>query len=149
MPLLRCSIARSRSWSRNNLEQLSAEQLEELVRHHNRLYWDQQKPEISDYEYDRLVRRLRDLAPSAPVLEQMGPMLASAEPGATVRHAQRMLSLDKCYSEEDLRHWAESFEGAAVASPKFDGVACSIQYDDRGDLSLAATRLAMASRART
>ena len=123
-----------------NLATLSIAELEAHVTHHNRLYWDSNQPEISDVEYDRLVRRLRALAPDSPVLDAMGPSRPAAETGSAVEHAQRMLSLDKCYTEEELLHWAESFEGEAVGSPKFDGVACSLHYNAHGELTLAATR---------
>jgi DNA ligase (NAD+) len=113
---------------------------EDLIQHHNRLYWDEQKPEISDYEYDRLVNRLRELAPDSPVLEAMGPSKPAASPGAEVKHKHRMLSLDKCYSEEELEHWAEGFEGDVIMSPKFDGIACSLHYNEHGELTMAATR---------
>lgn len=111
--------------------------LEEQVRHHNRLYWDEAKPEISDYEYDQLVLRLRALAPDSPVLAEMGP---SRRFGAEVRHREPMLSLDKCYSEEDLRDWLDGFEGEVIAMPKFDGIACTLHYDATGALVMAATR---------
>ncbi|MEI8257166.1 MAG: NAD-dependent DNA ligase LigA, partial [Deltaproteobacteria bacterium] len=122
------------------LATLSVPELEKLVEHHNRLYWDRNKPEISDEAYDRLVRRLRTLAPDSPVLVAMGPSTTAGDTGASITHAQQMLSLDKCYTEEELAHWAESFEGEVVGSPKFDGVACSLHYSDHGELTLAATR---------
>lgn len=125
---------------RDDLERLSVAELENLIRHHNRLYWDEHRPEISDYEYDRLVERLRKLAPDSPVLEAMGPSKPADSPGAEVRHRHRMLSLDKCYSETELQKWAASFEGDVVASPKFDGIACSLHYNEHGELTLAATR---------
>jgi DNA ligase (NAD+) len=125
----------------DQLQRLSAAELEALIEHHNRLYWDAQQPAISDYEYDALVRRLREIAPTSPVLEAMGPSRTSIPAaGAEVRHKHRMLSLDKCYGEDDLNRWAATFEGDAVMSPKFDGVACSLHYDERGELVLASTR---------
>lgn len=122
------------------LARLSVPELEKLVAHHNALYWDHNAAEISDEAYDRLVRRLRVLAPASPVLDAMGPAQLSSETGASITHAKQMLSLDKCYTDEDLAHWAESFEGEVIGSPKFDGLACSLHYDDRGQLALAATR---------
>jgi len=115
------------------------EKLETEVRRHNRLYWDESAPEISDYEYDALVRKLRQLAPDSAVLEEMGPS-KTGELGTAVRHKQPMLSLDKCYSVEDLDDWAKAFSGKVVAMPKFDGIACSLHYDAIGRLTIAATR---------
>jgi DNA ligase (NAD+) len=51
-----------------------------------------------------------------------------------------MLSLDKCYNEADLQSWATKFTGEILVMPKMDGVACSLRYDRKGQLVLAATR---------
>lgn len=113
-------------------------QLEAEVAEHNRRYWDESAPVISDYDYDRLVERLRAVAPDSPVLQAMGP---SAERiGSPVKHASPMLSLDKAYDEASLHRWAAKFEGELVMTPKVDGVACSIRYDAQGKLVVAATR---------
>jgi DNA ligase (NAD+) len=117
--------------------------LEDEIRRHNRLYWDAHAPEISDYDYDALVQRLKALAPDSPVLAEMGPSAAAGHAerlGAEFRHKERMLSLDKCYAPEDLAAWAATFEGEVVATPKFDGIACSLHYGERGRLLAAATR---------
>jgi DNA ligase (NAD+) len=127
------------------------EALEAEVRRHNALYWDAHAPEISDYDYDALVRRLKALDPASKVLEEMGPARAGGEGdlggrdagdrlGAEFRHKERMLSLDKCYAPEDLAEWATTFEGAVVVTPKYDGIACSLHYDAAGKLAVAATR---------
>ena len=113
-------------------------ELEAQIRHHNRLYWDEAKTEISDYDYDKLVVRLKEIAPDSPVLSAMGPSVAPAV-GTEFRHQQPMLSLDKCYDEKTLAEWGASFEGKAVAMPKYDGVACTLHYKD-GRLRVAATR---------
>lgn len=127
------------------LDALSVAQLEAELRRHNRLYWDEHKPEISDYDYDRIVNRLKHLSPKSSVLDEMGasaPKLeAATEDGAPpVRHKARMLSLDKCYSHDELEKWGATFEGKVMVSPKFDGIACSLHYNERGELELAATR---------
>ncbi|MBU0554161.1 NAD-dependent DNA ligase LigA [Myxococcota bacterium] len=114
-----------------------AQRLEAEIREHNRRYWDTQTPTISDYDYDRLVNALKALNPAAAVLSELGP---TRTPGATVRHEHVMLSLDKAYDEAALLRWAEKFEGYLIMSPKVDGTACSIRYDARGRLSVAATR---------
>ncbi len=113
--------------------------LEAAIRHHNKLYWDKDQPEISDSAYDLLVQELKALAPDSAVLTEMGPA-AVGRLGAPFRHKERMLSLDKCYSPEDLASWATTFEGDVVAMPKFDGIACALHYDRRGKLAVAATR---------
>jgi DNA ligase (NAD+) len=113
-------------------------ELEAAIRHHNALYWDEQKPEISDYEYDKLVLRLKALAPASPVLADLGAK--TPELGASFKHAEPMLSLDKCYEADELVEWAKSFEGKVVAMPKYDGIACSLHYGEDGRLRVAATR---------
>lgn len=121
-----------------NLESLSREELEAQVRRHNRLYWEEQSPEISDYEYDRLVTRLKELAPDSPVLLDLGE---SAERlGEPVQHRTPMLSLEKCYSEPEINDWASKIAGDFVVMPKLDGIACSLRFDAKGRLEIAATR---------
>lgn len=116
-----------------------AEKLAETIAYHNARYWDEAAPEISDYDYDKLVEALRALAPEHPVLSAMGPS-ASTRFGAPVTHHFPMLSLDKAYDEEALLKWAAKFEGELVMTPKIDGVACSIRYGADGRLEVAATR---------
>ena len=126
-------------YSDQRLRQMTVAQLEDELRHHNHLYWDLNQPQITDTDYDRLVRRLQELAPDSPVLQQMGPTEAGRL-GQGVTHAAPMLSLDKCYNDEDLLSWAGKFAGDVVVTPKMDGIAASLRYDAAGRLSLAATR---------
>ena len=121
-------------WGRWGVERLALE-----IAEHNRRYWDTNDPIISDYDYDALVERLRALDPTAPILESMGPS-QDREMGTPVTHESPMLSLDKAYDEATLLHWASKFEGQLVMTPKVDGVACSIRYDEQGRFLLAATR---------
>ncbi len=118
---------------------MDAAELERQVRHHNALYWVENRPEIPDETFDLLVRRLRELAPASPALDELGEERA-ATAGTKVRHAAPMLSLEKAYSEAEIRRFYERFGGVALASPKVDGLAVSIRYGDDGALSLAATR---------
>jgi DNA ligase (NAD+) len=126
------------------------------VREHNERYWVSAQPIISDYDYDRLVERLRALAPHSPVLDELGepaPLAGTGELGAPVRHARPMLSLDKCYDQEGLLKWVERLKDNSQESsqeehkltiitvtPKVDGVACSLRYGADGVLILASTR---------
>ena len=117
----------------------SVQELEEAIRRHNRLYFEKNQPEISDYAFDRLVERLKKLKPDAPVLSEIPADFALKE-FKKVRHTGEMLSLDKCYNEKDLQDWAAKFEGEVIASPKIDGCATELRYNAKGELILAATR---------
>jgi len=134
---------------------LNREQLIALVRRANHEYWDLASPTLPDPLYDRLVERLRAVAPGASVLRELGPGAPSEQPlseaqalekppearlGASVRHNRPMLSLDKCYRLADLQSWANKFEGEVLAMPKLDGIACSLRYGTDGTLRLAVTR---------
>lgn len=116
-----------------------ASELEDAIRKHNALYWDENQPEISDQLFDLMVERLRQLHPEAAVLSELGENVG-LQTGRRIEHEVPMLSLDKCYTEGELLKWFDRFEGDALVSPKIDGVAMSIRYDERGRLVLAATR---------
>ncbi len=134
-----------------------AERLREQIRHHDRRYYVEAAPEISDRDYDRLIDELRELeakhpelvtpdSPTQRVGDEPVPELQS------VRHRVPMLSIDNTYSIDDLAAWGRRVEkllheaeGHAaepirwVLELKIDGVAVSLTYD-RGALALAATR---------
>jgi DNA ligase (NAD+) len=131
------------------LERLAAE-----IARHNRLYHGEDSPEISDADYDALVRRNAELEARFPHLvredspsRQVGAVPEG--PLAKVRHALPMLSLDNAFSDEEVADFvarvrrflklAEDEEVALTAEPKIDGLSCSLRYE-RGALVLAATR---------
>lgn len=122
----------------NKWKNMSGTELEKLVRRHNRLYFVEASPKISDYEFDRLVEQLRKIKPDSPVLAELTTDVSPK--GVKVRHKTPMLSLDKCYDEKSLEEWSAKFKGDVVVSPKIDGCAVSIKYNKNGELSLAATR---------
>jgi len=137
------------------LPSFSAETLAGLIRRTNREYWDAHAPTIPDPLYDRLVEALRRLDSDHPALAELGESVPEGPAieadatreippaqrlGAPVRHTRSMLSLDKCYSGEELEAWAQKFEGGILVMPKMDGVACSLRYTEAGELFLAATR---------
>lgn len=127
----------------DELPHLDADALEERVRYHNGLYWDQNEPEIDDPTYDKLVEALRTKRPNSPVLDELGGETSTPEDGrqfASVQHERKMLSLDKAYDDERVNKWRSTFSGGVVITPKIDGVACSIRYDERGKMTVAATR---------
>lgn len=119
-----------------DLPQLSADELEYWVRHHNEAYFEKSAPEISDEAFDKLVETLRMVKPDAAVLEELGEKPAAK----SLVHKEPMLSLDKCYDDETFQRWREKIVGSIVAMPKIDGVACSLHYDERGHLALGLTR---------
>jgi len=121
-----------------DFKMMSVEELEAEVRRHNRLYFIEHKPIISDYEFDQLVEELRRRKPDSAALTEI---FSDALPtGAKVIHKIPMLSLDKCYDKKTLKDWAAKFKGEIIASPKIDGCAVSIKYGKDGRLIQAATR---------
>lgn len=121
------------------------------IEHHNRLYYVDAAPEISDADYDALYRELQDLEAQHPALvtpesptQRVGG--APLEDFETVNHAVPMLSIDNTYNPGELRAFdARVRRGlggeapAYVAELKIDGVAMSLLYED-GRLVRAATR---------
>jgi DNA ligase (NAD+) len=121
------------------------------VERHNRLYYIEAQPEISDFEFDHLLKQLEALeeahpalrTPDSPTQRVGGAPLQGFE---TVQHLVPMLSIDNTYNEAELRAFDErvrkGLDAAAVAyvvEPKLDGVAISIRYEE-GVLARAATR---------
>ena len=131
------------------------ETLRETIRHHDRKYYVEAQPEISDREYDKLLDELRRLeekhpelvaadSPTQRVGDEPVPELRS------VRHRLPMLSMENTYSAEDLATWGHRVEKLLregggdggiewILELKIDGVAVSLTYE-QGLLALAATR---------
>ncbi len=127
----------------------------EKIRHHDRLYYSEACPEISDIEYDRLVSELKNLEadnpelidPDSPTQRVGGEAVGSL---TSVRHRIPMLSIDNTYSTQDLAAWGKRtvkyLQEAGDSTPvhwilelKIDGVAASLTYNS-GRLNLGATR---------
>src|SRR3989338_4381547 len=122
-------------------ESMTVAALEDEIHRHNRLYFEDNAPVISDEDFDRLVRRLRKIKPDSPILHEIPSDTKTSIKGfKKIRREVPMLSLDKCYSEKELYQWAEKFEGDVMGSPKIDGSAVELRYDEKGHPSLAATR---------
>lgn len=124
-----------------------------LIEKHDRLYHQQDAPEISDGEYDALKKQLAELEGQSPDLfAQNGTGKVGAAPlagFAKVRHAVPMLSLGNAFSDDDVRDFiyrvnrflnrAETASIDILAEPKIDGLSCSLRYEN-GALVRAATR---------
>ncbi len=121
------------------------------IERHNRLYYLDARPEITDRDYDRLLQELESLetqfpefsSPSSPTQRVGGAPLDRFE---SVRHAVPMMSLANTYSKEELAEFdlrvrklipEDSF--SYVLEPKIDGVAISLRYEN-GELVQALTR---------
>ncbi len=129
--------------------------LAKQIAYHNKRYHAEDAPEISDADYDALVRRNAELEAAFPHLirpdspsRQVGHEVA-ASPLAKVTHEVRMMSLDNAFADEDVadfvgrvRRYLNLPEDAAVAmiaEDKIDGLSCSLRYE-HGHLVRAATR---------
>ena len=120
------------------LHKMTVAELERDIRRHNRLYFVEHKPEISNYEFDQLVEKLREKKPGSKILGEIGSDIGGRF--KKVRHETPMLSLDKAYDEKTMQDWAGKFDGKIIASPKIDGCAVAIKYDANGKLVQGATR---------
>ena len=126
-------------------------QLREEIRKHDRLYYEEAAPIISDHKYDRLYKELADfetqfpdlLTPDSPTQRVGGRPLQAFE---QVSHLIPMLSLDNTYSEAEVKNFYARMQRLlpdekipVVIEPKVDGVAVSLIYEN-GKLRQAATR---------
>lgn len=126
-----------------------ARELRALLEYHNERYYVLDAPEISDAEFDALMRELVDLETRHPELAVPGsptqrPGGAASSTFAPVRHLEPMFSLDNARTRAELEAWgtrlAKTVDGARfVTEPKLDGLAISLLYRG-GDLAWAATR---------
>ncbi|MDH7498828.1 MAG: NAD-dependent DNA ligase LigA [candidate division NC10 bacterium] len=118
------------------------ERLREQIRRHDYLYYVEDRPEISDEEYDRLFRELKDLEEKHPELvtpdsptQRVGGQVA--EGFSVVEHKVAMLSLDNAFRPEELAEFEERLKRALpgecfeyVAELKIDGLGVALLYQD-------------------
>jgi DNA ligase (NAD+) len=133
-----------------NIENEIAE-LREKIRYHEHRYYVLDDPEISDFEFDKLMERLKALEAQQPdlVTPDSPTQRVGGEPAAEfpkVRHSARMISLDNTYSVDDLRDFDRRVRELAgrdqveyVAELKLDGLSMALTYQD-GALKHGVTR---------
>ena len=125
-------------------------ELREIIRYHERKYYVEDNPEISDYDFDQLMKQLEALerehpeliTPDSPTQRVGGETVT----GERVEHKSAMLSLDNTYTPEELRDFDERVRKALldqtieyVAELKIDGLGITLLYEN-GILSRGATR---------
>ena len=127
------------------------ETLREKIRHHEYLYYVLDRPEISDAEFDKVMRQLKDLEAAHPGL--ITPDSPTQRVGGKPRegfvkvpHSSPMLSLDNTYNEEELRNWERRVHELSgrtdvdyVCELKLDGMSLALIYED-GKLVRGVTR---------
>ncbi|MGM0405777.1 MAG: NAD-dependent DNA ligase LigA [Thermoplasmatota archaeon] len=119
------------------------QELRDEIRYHDRMYYIETEPEISDYEYDMLVKELEALEEAYP--ELITPDSPTQRVGAgeidefeTVEHMSVMLSLDNTYNHEELKDFDKRVKKGLgkenveyVVEPKIDGLGVALYYEDK------------------
>lgn len=124
--------------------------LRKEIRHHNNCYYNNDEPEISDYEYDQLMLQLKKLEADYPELvtknspTQMVGGNARREAGVLVAHDVPMLSLQDVFSRQEVEEFVTSAieqldKPEFVVEEKIDGLSLALRYRD-GVLAQAITR---------
>ena len=124
------------------------------IGYHRELYYNQETPELTDADYDRLESRLREIETRFPALKtEESPTqtvgTSVADKFSPVTHGIPMLSLDNVFTEQDVADFVDRIRRflklpeteviGFAAEPKIDGVSCSLLYEN-GELVRAATR---------
>ena len=125
-------------------------ELRKIIEYHSDRYYNQDSPEITDYEYDLLTRELKALEKEHPELvtadsptQKVGGT-AKRTAGVLVRHNVPMLSLQDVFSKEEVYHFVEDMleqldNPEFVVEYKIDGLSMALRYEN-GELKLAETR---------
>ncbi len=126
------------------------EELKKTIEYHNDRYYNQDNPEISDYEYDMLMQELKQIeknhpdyvTPDSPTQHVGGT--AKREAGVLIRHRVPMLSLQDVFSKEEVDEFVHSMQEQLVdptfvVEYKIDGLSMALRYE-QGILTTAITR---------
>ena len=133
----------------DNIKQ-KIEDLRKKILYHNDLYYNQDMPEISDYEYDMMMQELKRLEKENPELitadsptQKVGGT-AKRQAGVLVRHDVPMLSLQDVFSREEVDAFVDNMKQELVnpefvVEEKIDGLSLALRYE-KGELKRAITR---------
>ncbi|MEY8516362.1 NAD-dependent DNA ligase LigA [Lachnospiraceae bacterium 29-84] len=126
------------------------QELRKILEYHSDRYYNMDSPQISDFEYDTMMRELRELeqefpdmlTPDSPTQKVGGA--AKREAGVLVRHNIPMLSLQDVFSKEEVEHFVEEMQEQLddpefVVEYKIDGLSMALRYEN-GELKTALTR---------
>lgn len=126
------------------------EDLRKQIEYHSNRYYNEDNPEISDYEFDMMMQELKKLEQEYPEYASVNSPTkkvggsAKREAGVLVRHNVPMLSLQDVFSKEDMIRFVEEMKEQLddpefVVEYKIDGLSMSLRYEN-GELKLAETR---------
>lgn len=123
------------------------EELTQIIRHHNELYYVNDAPEIEDFEYDALMRELKSLENEFPQLKKSDSPTQTVGGAALklfspVKHNVKMESLQDVFSFDELRDFADRIDilkTSLSVEPKIDGLSVSLEYKN-GKLVCGSTR---------
>lgn len=126
------------------------EDLRKQIEYHSNRYYNEDNPEISDYEFDMMMQKLKKLEQEYPEYASVNSPTkkvggsAKREAGVLVRHNVPMLSLQDVFSKEDVIRFVEEMKEQLddpefVVEYKIDGLSMSLRYEN-GELKLAETR---------
>lgn len=118
--------------------------LKSKIDYHNKKYYEDDDPEIEDWEYDKLKRELEDLKNMFPNLLSIDDKIGGvpSEKFSQVNHRIRMESLHDSFSYDELEKFYNRVSGSReqfVVEPKIDGISLSVEYEN-GILTRASTR---------
>ena len=122
----------------NNTAKQRIDELSALIEYHNHLYYNKDEPEISDFEYDKLLRELENLESEYPALRRPDSPTnkvggSAGEKFSPVTHTVPMESLHDSFSHDELRDFDRRVRATVpdvtyVVEPKFDGLSVSCEY---------------------
>ncbi|MBR4667860.1 MAG: NAD-dependent DNA ligase LigA [Butyrivibrio sp.] len=141
--------------SDKNLIKKEYDELVKTIKHHMDLYYNQDEPEISDFEYDQLMLRLKEIErdnpdfvmPDSPSKIIGG--IAKREAGVKITHNVPMLSIEDVFTKGAVKEWVDKVhaihpEALFSAEVKIDGLSMTLRYSRQDDgklhLDLAETR---------